>query len=83
MIFEPCASWCEEFLEACGNLSGLGETCQPAVSKHYRKEMQGDCGLKLQHFRDPIETRWVNLSKFGPWPPGAEAAAVSQPLQQA
>jgi len=44
VIFEPWASWCEEFLEACGNLSGLGETCQPAVSKHYRKEMQGDCG---------------------------------------
>ena len=38
---------------------------------------------KNQHFGDPIETRLVNLAKLGPWPPGAEAAAVSQPLQQA
>jgi len=52
VIFEPWASWCEEFLEACGNLSRLGETCKPAVSKPDRKEV---LELKLQHFRDPIE----------------------------
>ena len=35
------------------SFSGLGETCQPAVSKPYRKEV---LELKLQHFRDLIET---------------------------
>ena len=57
------------------------------ASQQFRNTIERRCkeivDLKLQHFRDHIETRWVNLSKFGPWPPGAEAAAVSQPLQLA
>ena len=35
--------------------------------------------LKLELFRDAIESRLVNLARFGPWPLGAEVAAVSQP----
>ena len=41
-------------------------------SKPYRKEV---LELKLRHFKNP--------SKFGLWPAGAEATAVSQPWQRA
>ena len=46
------------------SFSRLGETCQPAVSKPYRKEV---VELKLELFRDAIETRLVNLARFGTW----------------
>ena len=37
------------------SFAGLAETCQPAVSKPYRKKV---VELKLQQFGDPLETRW-------------------------
>jgi len=58
---------------------------QAAAFKPYRKEI---VDMKLQHetlcrnqdFRDSIKTSLVNLAMIGPGAPGAEAAAVSQPL---
>ena len=79
-------------LLACNGLklqrsfSGLGESCQPAVSKPYRKEifelkLQHETLYRNQHFRDAIKTSLVNLAKIGSGAPGAEAAAALQLCQ--